>query len=243
MLKLNSKHYQKALNKLIKKNTRLFQEYKHWVNNHMHFFAHGRTYSEYHNLFFKKHLGNFFGLNKPLSVAEAFKLISSERKKLTLFEDGPGTGVFAENLKKELLKQGIESEINAIALNPNPELIEREKRKILNLKYGLSELFVPEKKYDGIISMVGSIDYSPKYTKRAHLMKLAFSLKKNGLMLIGLNSKTTNIITSRELIKIKKPLERNGFKVKEFRNELKSGENNPKNAAGLPEWGLIIQRK
>ena len=108
-----------------------------------------------------------------------------KRRPLRILEDGAGKGIAAAELKSELAKKGIKSEVIGLSLTKEAELLERESRgEIDRVVVGKAELFVPKKPFDLILSVTGSTTHTLPSARKDHLLKFAHSLSRGGVMLV-----------------------------------------------------------
>ena len=107
-----------------------------------------------------------------------------------------------------------------------------KKREIDEVVLGPAENFIPEKPFDAIISLFGSIHYTLSSLRKEHLLKFAYSLKKGGLMLIGFEPLEEPFSTA-----MRKGIERSfakrGFEAEFFLTK----------DSILPYWILFVKRR
>jgi hypothetical protein len=148
---------------------------------------------------------HFFGPLLGMSISEALAKIPRKKgKPLLIIEDGPLTGSFLAELKTELKKLRIPCKTIALSLKPLAELKAKKRERLIDeIIEGPAEFFVSKNLADLIISRYGSIEYTLTELKKEHLLKFAFSLKKNGIMLVGFDLSTAFSFNP----KTKKPLD------------------------------------
>jgi len=122
-------------------------------------------------------------------IAQVLANIPRERgKPLEILEDGPGTGRFLGELKTVLTREKVNCAITAVDAHFAKELTEHKTSGVINrLVTKPAELFTPRKKYGAIFSLMGSVHYTTNALRKSQLLKLAYSLKKGGIMLVGFN--------------------------------------------------------
>jgi hypothetical protein len=137
----------------------------------------GRHYEQYNKL---------FSVGLGCSIVDA--LVGLGRKKLTIVDDGAGKGHFLAELKPMLKEKGIESETIALSVSRRLTLWMKKKKGLIDevfLKDAAE--FVPKKPVDAIFSFFGSISYIEDLVRKEHVLKFAHSLRKGGIMAVGLN--------------------------------------------------------
>jgi hypothetical protein len=219
-------YVKRIVRKVRQKRASFLGEEIYWWNN--------RSYARSYNPFFS------FGLYQAgfgTSILDALQRIAKPRQIMRLLEDGAGEGVFLGELKQRLSAIGISTETTALSLASNEKLSEKKKSgKIDNIRIGNAEFFIPAKPFDAIFSLYGSINYADPGIQKEHLLKFAHSLKRNGLMLVGLDIELPGFRVS-FLDEITRAFEKQGFfarfyKYSEDRSEKRT----------LPHWILIVKR-
>ncbi|MFA5745856.1 MAG: hypothetical protein WCX73_00830 [Candidatus Pacearchaeota archaeon] len=107
------------------------------------------------------------------------------REELSILDDGIGDGFFLSELKNELNKLNIRNKTTGITLSKSDT--ENFKKNIANINevlYTRTEDYVPKKRFDLITSAYGGFNYSFEIIKKEVLLKLAYSLKKGGVLII-----------------------------------------------------------
>jgi hypothetical protein len=124
---------------------------------------------------------------------------AGRKRTLRVMDDGAGEGHFLNALSEKLGEAGIRCHTTALSLMIRPKLLEFFRQgKIDEVRPGFAETFVPTKPYDLIVSIYGSPHYTtmtheipdPKtgtQLQKNHLLKMAHSLKKGGLLIVGID--------------------------------------------------------
>ncbi len=107
--------------------------------------------------------------------------IARLRGQVNMLEDGPGKGLFLDQLLTRMKLKHIPYSVDIISLDPFHSVEHSIHRKHI----GLAEEFVPDRQYDLIFSNAASINYAHYKWQREHLLSFAHSLRKNGLMVVG----------------------------------------------------------
>lgn len=145
-----------------------------WISN--------RRYEEYEHSFlqvFQKHFKDNFS-----SLAQGIKQIWGKR--VSVFEDGPGEGLFLQGLKKELSAQGVNSRLTSLSVENNPSLNELMRKKVISKAHvGLAEKHVSKEKYNLIFSFAGALSRTLDSHKPYLYASMAHSLKKGGILFAG----------------------------------------------------------
>lgn len=170
------------------------------------------------------------------NIIDAFARIPRKNnRKLIVLEDGAGEGNALVNLKKLLTRTGIPSKTIGLSLGANPELIKKKQAGLIDeLVIKPGELFVPKKPVDVIISNFGSIEYAWRGLRKDHILKLAYSLRKGGIMLIGINLG----VYGKSIKGIETAFVKRGFNAKFFITPEKASMQYPT----LPPFTFVIQR-
>ena len=173
--RINAKQQTRKVRKKFKANLRRIERLsKIW--------QHSRPFDEY-NAFFS------IILKKDL-VKALSKIPRRKGRPLEVFEEGAGKGLFLAELKQRLAEKGVPSHMTALSIHYGKELEELLKAGKIDRAVSVpSEKFLLEKPVDAIFSLFGPLNYSVSELRKDHLLKLAHSLRKNGLMLVGLNFK------------------------------------------------------
>ncbi len=233
-------HLKKTLEKIETKKT----EFKNKISQYsskekLRNWGDTRNYKMYDN-FFKKILNKNI-LSKIRSIPR------KKGKQLVVLEDGPGyNALFLDSLKTQLNKLNISSKTIALSLNPSEKLKAQQGKAIDILVKGPAEKYLPKEKIDLIVSLFGSIHYTLPLTQKNHLLKLAHSLNKGGVMLVGFSFRENFDVfdQKRDLKGIIKALKKRGFKAKFKRNDLKHyySEKGFIHHKNFPEYMLLIEK-
>lgn len=196
-------------------------------------------------------LWNFFG-KQPIDMVSALcRIRGNSNRALEIMDDGAGTGKAMEELRKKLSEKGIPARITALSLEPNEWLAKRHDKGIIDeLVIGPAERFTPRRKFDAIFSVFGSMEYVADALKREHVLKLAHSLRKGGLMMAVFDLSVSNPprssgITRRQLDSVN---HRKPFKNRKFLEIVKSqfrkyGFRAEFYNCGDSIWTLLAQRE
>ncbi len=194
-----------------------------------------------YSVFFGNALSDFLG--KPASIVDIVASLRPKGQTVRVLEDGAGAAVALGQLKKELAGKGVKCEAVALGIHHTNHLFESVKRGHVD-KFVVrpGELFVPSKPVDVVLSVFGSIDYSLREFKKDTLLKFAFSLRPNGLLLAGFTSTLFNPRGASEysgdqLDQQFRQLER-AFVKRGFRAKVYPAEPD----GSMPDWILVVQR-
>ncbi len=200
-----------------------------WLNN--------RSFDDYNAVF--NHGLNEMGLGN--NIADALRKIQKKNnRRLLVLEDGPGRGNFLVSLKELLTRIRVPSKTTGLSLGINFELIKRKNKGLIDeLEIKPGEFFVPKKQADVIISNFGSVEYVVNSIKKDHILKLAFSLRKGGIMLAGFNFVNTNNLGSIAMKEIETAFIKRGFNAKFFETSKEVQREQFNNA---PPYILIVHR-
>ncbi len=156
----------------------------HWTNIHAarSNLVHGRTFSK---------LNDFFHEVGGISLlGEATRLAHMRKRPVRILEDGPGFGYFIQDWIALLRKAGVKTNVSVLSLSEYPSLNGLKKEGIIQeLNMGPAEKYVPKQEQDIIVSVFGSVSYALRDVQKDHLLKLAHSLSRGGVMLAGLGIK------------------------------------------------------
>jgi len=232
-------HHFKALEKLDRASARiLFDDHKiHLLirergGNIINSWEANRGYRIY-NRSFKAILGK--------SIVDALRVIPrKEGTPLTIIHDGIGEKArFSTELKSKLNKLKISSRIIGFSLEPSPEAKAKVGTVLWRLVEGPAEKHLPKKPVDAIISEFGSIDYAYPKVQKNHLLKLAYSLKKGGILMAGLGGGT--IVDKRFMTGVVKAFQKRGFEARFGKPKLFSPLVNF--SGTYPTFVLFVRRK
>lgn len=139
-----------------------------------------RTYETYDG-FFKVALG------MPIFDFIIHRANTEKKRQLTILDDGLGAGLFLETLNRKLKSSGINANLEGCTLTETTPLLQfQSENPDIKIRTGIAQLEkTPDKYYDMIFSMYGSVSYTPQYFRKYHLLKLAYSLRENGVLLSG----------------------------------------------------------
>ena len=183
----------------------------------------------------------------------------SKKKNLSIFEEGVGHGQFVAELKNYFQKEGKNTHITALSKANLPKLTILKQKQIINdLLIQSAELFRPKRFFDLIVSLFGPTNYTLPIVRKQHLQKLAHSLSKNGILLLGFEFKKLNSAVNYGLFKslgekdktsssksnfsleaknIVRAFEKQGFRARFFNTPI-----NLLSAVAYPKTILIVQR-
>lgn len=199
---------QNVLNKKLK-NSLIKEKLAHLKNRHYlrnETFPKNRGYKEYN-----------FAFRNLLDGRPLFKYINKRfkgKKQISILDEGAGLARFLKEIKDLFLKKGKKIETTAITLTPG---VLKENTPHLNyLHKKESQQFMPNKKYDVILSLFGGFHYNIKELDRNTVLKFAHSLSENGVMFIGINRFGSERYEASEkvFLNLKRAFEKNGFTVK-----------------------------
>jgi len=141
-----------------------------------------RSYEE-HNAIFAPAL-RAFGLPGN-ELFDVFGRLRPARRPLRIFEEGAGAyASFATDLKSRLQEKSIDTEITILNAHRSKfidNLKEGKRPDRVIVKRG--EFYYPRKKQDVIVSVYGPLHYTISPLRKDHLLKLAHSLNKGGLLM------------------------------------------------------------
>lgn len=107
------------------------------------------------------------------------------KQPVSVLDDGMGSGYFLKDLKSIALENGIPNITTGITLTElENRYFNENKKHIDNIKYIKTEEFSPKQKYDLITSYYGGFEYTYEHIKKETLLRLAYSLKKGGILCI-----------------------------------------------------------
>jgi len=194
-----------------------------------------------YSIFFGVSLCDFLGRN--VSIVDAIVSLRPKGQTVRLLEDGAGAAVALSELKKEIEARGVKCEATALGIHHKELLADAvAKGRINQFVVKPGELFVPKKPVDAIISVLGSIDYALREHRKDTLLKFAYSLRRNGLLLAGFTGYPFNPRESSERSEekmqvqfrhLEKSFVKRGFRARVYRSE---GD------LTMPDWILIVQR-
>ena len=203
-----------------------------------------RSYRHY-DFAFSRALERFNGR----TLIDALATLAPKNRPLRILEDGAGEGNFSKGAKRKLEAREIKVEATALSLGKNEKLAEKEaKGEIDKVIEKPAEFFIPEGKYDAIVSVAGSIEYAGIRTSAEHLLKYCYSLEKRGIALIAFEiQQNTSLTTTRyfpqeiSAIKerVKKRLKKAGFEAEFY--DMDKLYNLGEFKSGAPEWKLFDQ--
>jgi hypothetical protein len=203
-----------------------------------------RSYTKHYNPYFGPALARFLGKRPSTSLADCIASLQKGSSPIRILDDGAGKGLALASLKKKLSQKGVQTETTALTFESDPGLEARQRKgRIDRLVKGRAEFFMPKKPFDLILSLYGSLWYSPRFVAKDHLLKFATSLEKGGILMVGIspifNFKSTAMLRDnpeKVVQGIVRALEKRGFKARVFeRPETVFKEN-------LPHQILVVQR-
>lgn len=163
-----------------------------------------RNYNDYNHTF-KKLLNNKSIVN---FIKTRFK-----SKNISILDEGAGKTFFLRDIKKLLMKEGIDTHTTAITLSKE---VTRENTNVDLLVKQKTQEYLLNRKYDLIFSVFGGIHYNIFELNKNVVLKLSHSLSEKGVMFIGVNRLTYSEKFSLDFIvkNISKTLNKNGFDLK-----------------------------
>ena len=121
------------------------------------------------------------------SIEEAITNIPRGRNSpLKILDNGAGKGVFLSMLKEKLNLAGIDSHVTAVSLHDVEHLKSLKKTSFIDEVVEVpSEFYIPKQKFHAIFDLFGGLTYTISEFRKDTLIKLALSLEKGGLMMVG----------------------------------------------------------
>lgn len=207
-LKVNPKvkEQQNVINKKLQ-NPKIKEKLQKVLNIPRHrfeFYVKERNYNDYNHTF-KKLLNN-------KSIVDFIKT-RFKSKNISILDEGAGKTIFLRDIKKLLMKEGIDSHTTAITLSKE---VTRKNTDVDLLVKQKTQEYLLNRKYDLIFSVFGGIHYNIFELNKNVVLKLAHSLSEKGVMFIGVNRFTySEKFTLEQIVKnISKTLNKNGFDLK-----------------------------
>jgi len=155
-----------------------------------------KLYNNYFGTVFRKIdlINNKYNINTPESknyrttnALQSFisKYLENKRKKeINIFSEGIGLGKFELQLKKELQKIGIKTNLSGSTIT---DFKNTNKDNFKRLHFGSTDKFNPTEKYDIVFSLFGGIYHYPSSLNeiaKNTILKLCYYLKKDGVAFI-----------------------------------------------------------
>lgn len=205
-----------------------------------------RHFSDY-NLIFKKIIVSPLFENSSIFKRDIISTLSAferkyKKKEINVLDDGAGKGFFLSELKEKwnYLKEKklVSAELKTTAVS----LTKTISKKNIDFKHTGNVIdFIPERKYDMILSVYGGFHYTQRPLQREVLLKYLYSLNKGGL---GIFSFKTHLLKTnmgqehrRQVIE---GLEKRGFRAEFSSIPLEYAKN--LNHPDLPIVYLFVER-
>ncbi len=149
---------------------------RRWIN--------ARTLRQY-DAYFGAPLKTFFGKG-PKSLAGQLRRIGPKHRRLQVLEDGPGLGVGLASLRKELNALGVRCEVTGLAAHHVPALRSKQSKGLIDhVIASKAEEYLPDRRFDAIVSLFGSLSYTINPLRKDLLLKFANALQRNGVLVFG----------------------------------------------------------
>ncbi|NCP71980.1 hypothetical protein GW835_01125 [archaeon] len=204
-----------------------------------------RKYKDY-NLIFKQILNNTVSLKSLVfrrDIISTLKMIEQKYKKkeINVLDDGAGRGYFLSQLKEKWNTLKKEKKVSADLKTTAVSLTKSFSTKNIDFKkIGNVINFIPERKYDLIISVYGGFHYTQTPLKKEVLLKYLYSLNNGGVAIFSFNPILLRTNLDKEhRMQVLKALEKRGFKA-DF-SYLPS--NFKKKSPDLPQVYLFVERE